>query len=172
MTVTLDKDEHIVFEIRKHWFVLSFEITVAIIFILLPVIAYSIFTVLPIEFVVPGNALSLLFFLYAFWVLIVWNIMFVLWTNFYLDVWIVTDKKLIDVEQKGLFRRQVSTLHLSKIQDVTSEVHGIVQTALNFGDLHVQTAAQQREFVIRNISQPNETRKKINMALDQHQNRG
>jgi|AntAceMinimDraft_12_1070368.scaffolds.fasta_scaffold03174_6 uncharacterized membrane protein YdbT with pleckstrin-like domain len=169
--VTLDKDEHILFEVRKHWFVLATEIFWGFVALVVPIIIFSIASSLPVVFQTSGNAIMLFLFLYTAWLLVVWMIMFVLWTEFYLDVWIVTNKRLIDIEQHGLFSREISTMQLTKIQDVTSEQHGIISTFMNFGELRVQTAGVEKEFVIKNVIDPNTLRKKLDDALSKIRNK-
>ena len=83
------------------------------------------------------------------------------WTDYYLDVWMVTDKRVIDIEQKGFFHRQTSVFRIERIQDVTVETHGIVATLLNFGDIHVQTAGEGQEFIMRGIANPKYVRRVI-----------
>ena len=114
---------------------------------------------------IEGNLTALILAIYPLWLIVLWVIGFIFWTDYYLDIWIITDHKLVDIEQRGLFRRQISILHLDKIQDVTSNVHGIFATFINYGNLHVQTAGQQREFIIHNVANPNEVRQRINDAL-------
>lgn len=165
MTIEFDKDEHIIFEVRKHWFVLARETTLSFLAFIAPAIFYAIFSVLPIEVNSPGNGIVLFLFLYAFWLLVVWMVLFIFWTDYYLDVWIITNKNLVDVEQNGLFDREIATMQLSKIQDVISEQHGIMSSLLNFGNLIVQTAGTEREFVIRGVKDPNVLRKQLSDAL-------
>lgn len=80
---------------------------------------------------------------------------FLIWVDFYLDTWIITDKRIINIEQKGLFSRVNSELALDKIQDVTTDVTGLFPTLLNYGDVFVQTAAEKERFVFRKIPNPN-----------------
>jgi|AntRauTorckE6833_2_1112554.scaffolds.fasta_scaffold00144_23 uncharacterized membrane protein YdbT with pleckstrin-like domain len=164
------ENEHIIFEIRKHWFIIATELTIITLLAFLPLIIPSILEALDltITFGETQSFWSIFIFLYSFWVLILWIMGFVFWTNYYLDVWIVTNEKILDVEQIGLFSREVSMLHLERIQDVTVEVKGFVATLMKFGDLHVQTAGQQREFIIHNIPQPDKVAKKINNILMKH----
>lgn len=96
----------------------------------------------------------------------VWLFAFLQFTSYYLDVWIITTERLISVDQDGLFSRTSSELHLASVQDVTSEVHGMLQTFLNFGDLHVQTAAEKERFVFKNIPHPEKTREIIVNLVD------
>jgi hypothetical protein len=76
------------------------------------------------------------------------------WIDFYFDAWIVTNKRLIDVEQIGIFRRSVSETRLEKIQDVTFEVKGIFGTIFHYGSITVQTAGAAQNFTIKQISDP------------------
>jgi hypothetical protein len=74
--------------------------------------------------------------------------------DYYLDVWIVTDQRIVNIEQKGLFGRIVSELELENIQDITTDVKGVIPTFLNYCNLYVQTAAEMERFVFRNIPDP------------------
>jgi len=86
--------------------------------------------------------------------MVLWMVSFVIWIDYYFDVWIVTDKRIVNIEQKALFSRVVSELELEKIQDITSDVKGVIPTFLNYGDLYVQTAAEMERFVFHNIPDP------------------
>lgn len=164
--IQLDKDEHILFEVRKHWFVFSLEITILFLIGLVPAIVFSALSGLPVNFASSAGSLTyLMIFIYSAWVFILWIVGFMFWTDYYLDIWIITNKKIIDVEQLGLFRREISILHLDKIQDITSEVRGLLPTIINYGTIHVQTAGQQREFIIKDVPKPDQVRFKLNEAL-------
>ena len=94
--------------------------------------------------------------------------LFVFWTNYYLDVWIITNKKILNVDQHGLFKREVIVLHLDKIQDITYMVDGLVATTLNYGNIKVTTAGKEAEFVLPGIPNPALVQAKINEALLAH----
>lgn len=83
-----------------------------------------------------------------------WLGLFISWIDYYLDIWIVTDQRIVNIEQIGLFRREVSELEHGKIQDVTSEVKGIIPTLFKFGDIYVQTAGEKERFVFKQIVDP------------------
>lgn len=165
MALTFDKDEVVVYEVRRHWFVIYLRIVVLLVFMLIPLLFYSIIKVLPIKLTAEGNVYFLLLFFYALWLLFVWIIGVILWTDYFLDVMLITNKRLIRVEQNGLFNREVSYLDLQNIQDVKSQMNGFLATMLNFGHLSVQTAAQNREFVMKCIASPFATRDRLNQAI-------
>jgi len=164
------ENEHIIFEIRKHWFIIATELTVLTFLAVLPLLIPQLLEAsnVAITFGETESFWSVFVFLYAFYVLILWILGFVFWTNYYLDVWIVTNQKILDIEQVGLFSREVSILHLERIQDITTEVNGIVRTLVKFGNLHVQTAGQQREFIIHDVPNPDEIAKRVNEVLMKH----
>jgi uncharacterized membrane protein YdbT with pleckstrin-like domain len=91
-------------------------------------------------------------------------------TDYYLDTWIVTNERVIDIEHRGLFSRTMSELRLGQIQDVTSETHGFLQTFLTYGDVHIQTAAGRARFNFKKIDNPDDVKHKI-IALVQEYRR-
>ncbi|MFB6182002.1 MAG: PH domain-containing protein [Candidatus Magasanikbacteria bacterium] len=93
--------------------------------------------------------LSILLFLYTKFV------------EFYLDVWIVTDQKIVDIVQAHLFSRNISELDLDRIQDVTTQVSGILPTIFDYGNVSVQTASQNAKIDFLSVHNPNEVRKEI-----------
>lgn len=100
--------------------------------------------------------------------LFLWLSLFISWLEYYLDVWIVTNKRLINVDQRRLFSRSVSELPLEKIQDCTSDVRGVMRTIFRFGDIDVQTAGEEEKFTFKNIPDPEMHRSDILRVIDAH----
>ncbi len=98
--------------------------------------------------------LTIILFLQNTFLLLIWMYAFLVWIDYYFDVWIITNERIINIEQKGLFVRSVSELKFSRIQDVTSEVHGMIPTILNFGDVKIQTASDEDFFLFRQVPDP------------------
>lgn len=76
------------------------------------------------------------------------------WYRYHHDVWLITNQRLIDSIRRHWFHRQVASADLVDIEDVSMERDGVVQTLLDFGDLRVQTAGEQENFLLRNIHHP------------------
>jgi hypothetical protein len=113
-----------------------------------------------------GNTRGILLFVYAVWLMALWMSFFIQWTNYYLDVWYVTEKRIIDVEQKRLFHRSVSSLRFDKIQDISIEVRGLIDTFFDIGNIRVQTAAENSaDFVMLHAGSPDRVR---NLIFRQH----
>lgn len=82
-------------------------------------------------------------------------------SDYFLDMWIVTNERIINIEQLGLFSRKVSEMRLNQVQDVSSETHGFLETFLTYGDVTVQTAGQRLQFHFKNINDPDEVKVKV-----------
>lgn len=161
----LDSDEHVIYEVRKHW-IIFLGVAVGFLFAgLVPLILITIVSVVYPESMsisLPGNGTALFSFFYLLWILTLWVIFFVDWTKYYLDVWYVTEKRIIAIEQKYMFDREISNLRFDKIQDITVNVDGFMSTMLDFGNIRVQTASEDnREFLIKTVRHPDKVRKII-----------
>lgn len=158
MDINLGANEEIVATVRKHWIIPVSQgfFLVAVFFV--PALLYAFLSsAIPAESLpvaVSGNATALGAFLYALWGLLLWVIFTVLWLDYYLDSWVITTKQIIDIEQGGLFHRDTATCLLSQVQDITTVTSGVLPTLLGYGDIHVQTAASSKEFVIRSVPNP------------------
>jgi len=151
----LGPDEKIVLTVRRHKLALVFETLFLALFVVLPPVLYWISDTV---MVIRGNDLFLFFGIYSLVLLFAWVIFFIIWTNYYLDVLVITDKRIVDVEQKGFFSRELSTVRMENIQDITVNISGVLATLLDFGTLRIQTAAEAREFIIRDVPQPNKVK--------------
>lgn len=81
--------------------------------------------------------------------------------DFYLDMWIITNDRLVDIEQTGLFARTVAEVDLYQIQDVSSDIRGFFPTLFNYGTLSLQTAGSIPKFIFYNIPRPHKLREEI-----------
>ena len=165
--INLGKDEHILVVTRKHWFVFFGQVIFIAILAIVPLIFFKIvktFSILDI-FYLPGNTTFIFVSLSAFWLLFLWIVFFVIWTNYYLDILVLTTKRIISIDQRGLFFRDVSDFRLDRIQDVTVEVRGILATLIKFGDIHIQTAGEDRDFMMRGVPMPYKLKETI---LNEH----
>jgi hypothetical protein len=89
--------------------------------------------------------------------------------DYYLDVWIVTNMRIINIEQKGLFSRETSEKELDKMQDITTDVEGFWATVLNYGDIHIQTAATETRFVFKQIPFADEVARRISNLVSEYE---
>jgi uncharacterized membrane protein YdbT with pleckstrin-like domain len=151
--IKLEENEKLIKVFRKHYFSVLLEFLVLTIIVFLPIIFFLI-TKNILFFDISLKNIYLLLFFYCLFLVLAWMVGAIFWIDYYLDMWILTDKRLIDVEQKGLFFREISSLRLDRIQDVKIVTKGLIQTLLKMGDIHVQTASSQKEFIIYQVNNP------------------
>lgn len=160
----LRKDEHILRIVHRHWFdifvqylpVLGILLLVFLSFLALPFI-FSTYT--------SEASVPLFFFLQTFILIILWIYCFLIWTDYYLDIWVITTERVINIEQKGLFVRHISELKFAQVQDITTEVEGFFPTIFNYGDVFAQTAAEETRFAFHNVPNPYKIRAQL---MEQH----
>ncbi len=128
--------ETVVSVMRKHWFILFIKVFPYMLAFFLPLV---IFAFIPTTNLSQSLIATIIFFI-ATWMLIILMVIYTVWTLYYLDIWIVTNKRIMDIEQLALFNREVKTLQMNTVQDVQVDVSGIFETLLHFGTLRVQTA--------------------------------
>ncbi len=158
----LQTDEKIIFKIRKHWLTIT---ATGLGFLGLAVVPLIIDRT--VGFNLPFLSLTAKTFFYLLWLLALWVGFFVAWTDYYLDVWHVTNERIVDIEQKGLFRRDESSVRLESIEDITIDVKGIIPTLFNYGDIRIQSAGTRREFIIKNATDPKGAQNRIQQFQEQ-----
>lgn len=155
-----DPDEQILLIKRRHPIILFGFFCSAIVLLLIPLVLYfSLPAVLD-----PQTAIiiqKLFLFITGLYLLYICVIAFFIAIDYCLDAWIITNQRIIAIEQKGLFRRTITELRYSRIQDITSDVSGLVATFFQFGNIMIQTAAEQERMILRQITHPIETRRII-----------
>jgi len=141
-------DEEVLLVFRKHPVVMRKGLILGMFCLLLGVIPslikpeYSFF----LEGLAAGALLGLI--LYSPW-----------WISWFYTVFIVTDRRFIQITQKGLFHRSVVDIGVNQIQMVNYEINGIQETLLGFGTIIIQT--YMGDLVIHEVHHPAKTQQAI-----------
>jgi len=163
MPFILKQDEKVILVLHRHWLVLSLVLLRVVPLFFLPLLVWLVLSRFIGTIETPELLVSRSFWLFSsLWWLFLWASLATLWVNYYLDYWIITNQRLISTYQKGLFIREVSELNLTRIQDLSVNVKGVMETFFNFGDLEIRTAgtfdAEQKIdtniFIFKDISNP------------------
>lgn len=140
---------------RKHWFVIAVEAAVLLLLAIMPLVVLVLFNIInPAMMVFVQDYWVFIIFYGASWLLFLWLVFTITWTNYYLDVLVITNKRIIDIEQFSLFVRDFAELRLENVQDMKVEVIGFVQSFFKIGNIHIQTAGQTKEILFRNVPDP------------------
>jgi hypothetical protein len=168
LTIDLGPNEHVLKIARRHWIAIVGRIIAFLAMTLIPLFAYWVIALsFPNLPWVESTAIAL--FLYGLWLLFGWIGLFYSWTNYYLDIWIITTLRIFAIDQKTLFAREVSSFTFDKIQDLTIDITGILATFLKFGKISIETASEKRYFVFSNANDPENIKKIINDAQNDYQ---
>lgn len=115
--------------IRRHWIVYVFLFLYFLWALLLSVVLYSFFWFHPLNNMV-NIILWMSFSLF----------LYVEWINHELDLYVVTNNRVIGIEQISFLDRTVSECSLWQIQEVNSQTKWLLANILNYWSLSVQTA--------------------------------
>lgn len=147
------EDEKVFLVIREHWFHLFLKTLVWFVF----AAALLFFNHYAPEYL-PGlfedTAGSVTRLFIQVYTLFLTLSLFLIWLSYYLNLQIITDRRIVDVDQTGLFSHTVSELHIENIEDVTSDTKGLFGTLFNYGMVYVQTAASIERFEFDNVPNP------------------
>lgn len=86
---------------------------------------------------------------------------FILW---YFTIYIVTDQRIRQVTQRGLFGKDVIELRLSNIQNISYNVPGFTGEVFKFGTIVIQTFVG--DLVINQVEYPDKTYNKLQDAVN------
>lgn len=169
--IQLEPNEEILKTVRKHWFIITTELLGTLLIILIPFFILLFLSIFPNKFLTLDISLSeyttLITFGIAAWMLLTTMGGFATWTHYYLDLWIITDRRVILIDHINFFNRNVSIFRLERLQDIEFYVAGIIPTLLNFGTLKAQTAsAFESNFRSSGLPDPRGLQAIIQKAMD------
>jgi flagellar biosynthesis protein FliQ len=144
--IQLEPDEEVLLLVRRHWFYLVLHCVPPLLAALIPALCVLLLASVPqlyTEFI--SLFIPHILFLYCVWLLAIWMMLASVWTDYYLDMWCVTSRRIVKIDQVALFRRKTGSFRLERMQDVNVEVRGILATLLGYGTVHVQTASADLE---------------------------
>ncbi len=139
--IQLGTNERVLLVIRRHWFSFLGALVIFALLFVGPPLALLV-TPYYLPFAITEEVHAVAFFLLALYLMAVLTAMLLTWSIYYLDTWIITDQRLIDIDQHGLFRRDISEIPLERIQNISIEIPGFIATVLHFGNLKIQTAGE------------------------------
>ena len=79
---------------------------------------------------------------------------YVSWTIYTQNGLIITNKNVYQVTQNSLFDCKMSQFSLERLEDVSAAQSGMLANILNFGDVTIETAGEEENFVFRQAPNP------------------
>lgn len=150
----IKEDEEILAELRQYFLIYAPKLILGIVLVIL-----SFFLLFPL-------------FYKGWWGVLIFIIIFILGVYYavkalyvwYNNIFIITNLRLVDIDQIGFFKRTVSEAPMENIQDVSYSYSGVIQTIFRYGKIQIQTAGTSAQLELNSIKDLAETQ---NIILDQ-----
>lgn len=152
------ENEDVLFVVRKHWILyvklgMFLLLMVGIPFLILLALQQGADLSIPTQ-----QGLGIGFLIYLDFMLL---FTFIRWMEEEADLLIVTNERILSVNQISFLHRMVSESELTQIQDVKHVAKGLLSNLLGFGSLEVQTAGERILFEMKGVANPYEMSRKI-----------
>lgn len=108
---------------------------------------------------------SQIFFFDLFFIIFILSYLWFNFINWYFNVGIVTNRRVIDIDFDSVLYKQITVAQLDRIQDMTVKSGGYFGTFFNFGSIFIQTAGTEENIVFVNAPHPAEVVDIINQLL-------
>ena len=148
-------DEKILLVVREHWFRLFLKLFLMVLLAALPFV---------VRYLISGNILSLAkeetlsvvnLILQLYYLALLVGL-FIIWVLYYLNLHIVSEERIVDIDQVGLLNHVVSELNVETIEDVSSQTTGLFGNILDYGTVFIQTAGATERFQFENVPHPSQ----------------
>lgn len=103
------------------------------------------------------------------WYMGTFSYAFINFLYWYFNVYLITNERVIDVDWYSVVVRRVSSAPLSKLQDASAQQVGVFAGMFDFGDVFVQTAAEQENFEFKGVPYPQLVAKVLNQLMQKEE---
>lgn len=135
---TQEKEETVVLFLRQHLVVMIGPTLLVLVLAIAPLILFPFFyqyltlpVVVPPAYFVVGT---------AFWYVVTFGFALMSFLRWFFNIYIVTDKRIVDIDFIHLLYKEFSEARLDRIQDISYKSSGIFSVFFDYGDAYVQTA--------------------------------
>lgn len=147
-------DEEVLLVVHKHWAALVPEM----LFTLVPgaavaglLAAMSLLTTESAGGTI-GHAIVTLLLPPCF--LILWTILALQWTNYYLDILVLTDRRLFYASQANFIQRTISEWNIADVRHVGVRFSNLFESFFNYGSIEIEARGQRGAVAIGGLPDP------------------
>lgn len=167
---TQSPGETVLLLLRKHWITNIVWIFTSLVFIITPIIFFPVLILnINLDQYISMSAIS---FISIFWYLITFTYIYVNFLLWSFNVWIVTNERVIDIVFINLLNKKYAETRIAKIEDITMRTGGFIRSVMDFGDVHVQTAAKEAVFLFSAVPHPEKIVRILNELMGKEENKG
>ncbi len=160
---TQAEDEKLLGLFRAHFVTNTSWILVSVLLILTPPLVIFTNVLGPVinNFNIPSSSTDGFILI---WYLCVFAFAFQHFLTWYFNIYIVTDRRIVDMDFFQLLYKRVSSAHLDNIEDITFTIGGVSQVLFHYGDIEIQTAGAENNFEFLKVPNPNLVKQMIEQA--------
>lgn len=133
--------ERIEYVLHRHWITLFYTGSYIFMLVFITVLGIVLHTTLARFLPSTLLALMLVTFIMFFTLFI-----YVYWVDNELDFYIITNERIIAIEQLSFLNRTVRECSLDQVQEVNGFARGLLENLLNYGTVTIRTASEVSEF--------------------------
>ena len=148
-----EEDEEIELFLRRHFATNVSWILTSIFFFLLPFIIVLCDVLLGLGLTTNfppliGTGLIVVWYMLIF-AYVIENFLF-----WYFNIYIITNKNLVDINYSSLLSRSVVEVKISDVESQKSNIQGVIRQVFNFGNVVVETAAENQRIDFEDVPKP------------------
>ena len=148
---TQEEKEQIILLLRKHWVTNIPWIFFSALLFSVPTFIFPVFLKTNALSFIPGNFTVILT---LGWYLLAFGFTLVNFISWYFNVYIVTNERIIDVDFYHLLYKQMASARISRVQDITYKLGGVMRAIFDYGDVFIQTAGAEVNFDFAAVPHP------------------
>ncbi len=149
---TQEKNEEIILFLRQHIVVMLPSFCIFVLMLLAPLIVFPLFMqLLELPLDIPPAYIVVCT---IFWYLASFGFIFTQFLHWFFNIYIVTDRRIIDIDFVNLLYKEFSEAPISRIQDLSYQTKGVLGTMFNYGNVLIQTAGEVPNFVFESVPKP------------------
>lgn len=109
-----------------------------------------------------------------FWIVIVVALLvtgcvaFVHWFNWRYDLYVITDRRVVDSTRLFPLKKRLAEAQLDRVQDTSYEKNGLFANLFNYGSIVIQTAGEADNFVWNGMPDPVRAQAIVREAVERH----
>lgn len=148
-----EADETVELLLRQHWVTQVFWVVTVLLAFFLPVVLPYLSPLLALS-QLPPIPLDVAAALLVIWYMLVIAYGLEKFLHWYFNIYIVTDKHLVDINLHNLMNRDVVEVQVEDVQSSSYKMLGVLSSLFNFGDVVIETAAQRQNIQFHQVPRP------------------
>ncbi|EKE26741.1 MAG: hypothetical protein ACD_4C00171G0005 [uncultured bacterium (gcode 4)] len=155
--------ENIKLILKRHWITLMYT-AMHFLFLILSVSLILAFESI-IFYLIPENLLNVFLVIY---ISIFSLFIYIGWMKYELDLFIITNERIVWIEQKWFLDRNISECSLKDVQEVNARTKWLFSNILDYWLVTIHTASEKSEFEMDFLPIPFENQRKITNVINEY----